>query len=105
MLLMFPLSPNTAFTRYAIQALNEIGEAALILPVHVFGEVNFPAQPVIKGQLGSHAEGVLSVIEHAVLTFRGIQAGADIAAHLGYIAEQEGAEVQDLRLPASEVVR
>ena len=78
----------------ADDALVEVGETALALTVDVFGIVDFPAQAVVKGQLGADAPGVLTVEEPALLALSCVQAGADETLEFVYVAEQEGAEHQ-----------
>ena len=72
----------------------DVGKSALPLTVHVLGEVDFPAQPIVQGQLRGNAPGVLPIEESALLTFRRVQAAADVTIHERHIAQQKGRQIQ-----------
>ena len=82
----------------------DVSETTLAFAIDVFGEVNLPPQSVIHRQLGCYAPGILCVVEHAVLTFRRVNAGADIAAELGNTTEHEVAQSSP-PTPSSDVAK
>ena len=84
-----PPSPATRTTPCTM-----IGKAAFVFTVDVLGEINFPAQAVVQSQFRSYAPGVLAVIEHSMLPLGSIGTGADVAAQLGNVAQQERREIK-----------
>ena len=74
--------------------MHDVGESAVIFAVHVLGEVNLPTQSVINCEFWSDAPRVLRVIEHSMLTFRRVDAGADVAAKVRHIPKHERSEIQ-----------
>ena len=88
------IQPNSSFAGNPVQALSQIGESTVVFAIHVLREINFPAQTIIQSQLRGNTPGVLSVIKHAMLTFRRVKTSADVAAHLGHVAEKKSSQVQ-----------
>src|ERR1700722_11177671 len=90
------VKPNIAVACHAVVAIAEgdVGETTLAFAVYVFGEVNLPTQAIVEGEFRGGAPSVLGIIEHAMLTFCRVHAGADVAAQLSYVAEHKGREIK-----------
>ncbi len=58
--------------------VHDVGESAVAFGVDRLGEVDFPAQPIVEGQLLVAPPGVLTVEEPALLAFRRIVRGSDV---------------------------
>ena len=77
--------------------VRKVGKPSVSLAVNRFGEVNFPTQSIVKGQLGGHAPGILTVEEPTFLPFRRRSATfriVGIALQLGDVAQQERRQVK-----------
>ncbi len=74
--------------------IHNVGESAVSFGIHGLREVDFPAQTIVDGQLGSCAPGVLTVKEPALLALGCVVRGSDVrivdvTREGGDLAEQE----------------
>ena len=84
----------TTDARNSNDSFIEIRESTLLLAINGFWKIDFPAQPVIEGQLRGHAPSVLAIEEPPLLPLGGVEARAHKAIKVGHIAEQERGQVK-----------
>src|SRR5258708_19331900 len=79
--------------------MGNFGPTPVVVAVNGFGEIDLPAQTVVKGELGGETPSVLAVEEPALLPFGSVQAAADETVEAGHIAKKEAGKIQTTLSP------